>query len=61
MYFEIDPDVSEKTGNAFEFFGKANDDSRAVLIRLPKHPFYVASLFLPQLKGDSKLLIPIII
>ena len=55
--FEIDSSISEKIGNAFEFCGKANDDGRTVLIKLPKHPFYVGSLFLPQLKSESKLIV----
>ncbi|GAB1857644.1 hypothetical protein MHTCC0001_24810 [Flavobacteriaceae bacterium MHTCC 0001] len=53
--FEIAPAIFPKTGHAFEFCGKA-EDGRTVLIRLPNHPFYVCSLFLPQLKSDSKLL-----
>lgn len=54
--FEIAPSFFEKTSTVFEFCGKAKD-GRTVLIRLPHHPFYVASLFLPQLKSDSKLII----
>lgn len=53
--FEIAPAIFEKTAKAFEFCGKA-EDGRTVLIQLPEHPFYVASLFLPQLKSDSKLI-----
>ena len=52
--FEIDDNVVSKAAIAFEFCGVA-EDGRTVLIRLPKHPFFVASLFLPQLKEDSKL------
>lgn len=55
--FEIASEISQKTAEAFEFCGKAKDDGRTVLIRLPNHSFYVASLFLPQLKDDSKLII----
>lgn len=53
--FEIAPNIFEKTSKAFKFCGKA-EDGRTVLIRLPEHPFYVASLFLPQLKSDSKMI-----
>lgn len=53
--FEIAPNIFDKTSRAFEFCGVA-EDGRTVLIRLPNHPFYAASLFLPQLKSDSKLI-----
>ena len=53
--FEIADGYVDKVASAFEFCG-VSEDGRTVLIRLNNHPFFVASLFLPQLKEDSKLL-----
>lgn len=53
--FEINDSCVDEVASAFEFCGVA-EDGRTVLIRLKNHPFFVASLFLPQLKDGSKLL-----
>jgi len=54
--YQIAPAIFQKMSEEFEFCGKAQD-GRTVLIQLPCHPFYVAALFLPQLKSNSKLIL----
>lgn len=53
--FEITSIHQEEVNQYFTFSGTAND-GRMVIAELTSHPFYFATLFLPQLQDESKLL-----
>ncbi len=53
--FEINPSHQEEVNQYFTFAGTA-DDGRMVIAELTDHPFFLATLFLPQLNGQNKLL-----
>ncbi|MEM6830207.1 MAG: hypothetical protein AAF551_06800 [Bacteroidota bacterium] len=53
--FEINAIHQEEVNRYFTFAGTAND-GRMVIAELTEHPFFLATLFLPQLKTRSQLL-----
>ena len=53
--FEINPAHQEELIQHFTFAGNA-DDGRMVIAELSDHPFFVATLFLPQLNDKGTLL-----
>ncbi|MEM7110285.1 MAG: hypothetical protein AAF519_18810 [Bacteroidota bacterium] len=53
--FEINSTYQKQINQHFTFAGTA-DDGRMVIAELTDHPFFLATLFLPQLNKQSKLL-----
>lgn len=53
--FEINPDYLQEVNDHLTFAGTA-DDGRMVIAELTNHPFFLATLFLPQLNQDSLIL-----